>query len=118
MFFASIAFVLISISGMAVRSVPVGSIHPRQASIDSRPHACTGAKGTGICFPLLASGATQDEGECNNIVGIKSLVFPDINEECIGFTSPDCQLDGIPPREFFNINSDDLPADVKSLSCT
>jgi hypothetical protein len=51
---------------------------------DNRPQACTGSKGKGVCFPLIAGKAFKT-GECNNVNVVQSLVFANPDDECIGF---------------------------------
>ncbi|KAJ7823042.1 hypothetical protein B0H14DRAFT_2827212 [Mycena olivaceomarginata] len=112
MFFSAlIAFALLSsLSAIGVQSAAV----PRAKS--TAPQACTGTGGTGKCSPLLAS-TPEDQGVCNNVSGIQSLVFSNAEDECIGFQNADCKVgDGV-AFEFFNLNSDELPSGIKSLSC-
>ncbi|KAJ6572766.1 hypothetical protein DFH09DRAFT_1312547 [Mycena vulgaris] len=118
---ASIAFaVLISFSALAVRSAPVAVSAARTQRIapdkahalaqSSLPQACTGVKGTGTCVVLQT-------GACNNVSNIKSLVFPNPDDECSSSTSPNCNNDDNVALELFNLNSDSLPAGIRSLEC-
>jgi hypothetical protein len=50
------------------------------------PQACSDVGGAGNCFFLL-SGAAFEAGLCNNVGdNVKSLVFDNPNDECVGFT--------------------------------
>ncbi|KAJ6571231.1 hypothetical protein B0H19DRAFT_1064347 [Mycena capillaripes] len=76
--FALIAFAfLASNSALSVHSAPVG--------IATVPHACSEIAGTGSCYAILSGAAFQD-GVCNNVSNIKSLVFTNKDDECVAFS--------------------------------
>ncbi|KAJ6779210.1 hypothetical protein DFH09DRAFT_1325142 [Mycena vulgaris] len=108
---ASIAFTFLA--APAVRSAPLVS---RAAG----PLACTDVNGGGSCFPVLASPPGVNTGECNNLIGVKSLVLSDANE-CLTYLFPDCQLgpdaNNIVVVDLIASSNLNLPGDVKSVEC-
>ncbi|KAJ7866166.1 hypothetical protein B0H13DRAFT_1898228 [Mycena leptocephala] len=95
--FASIAIFLVSLSGLAVQSAHVKPPQPAHNPTPGRPRptgpqACSDVGGAGNCFFLL-SGAAFEAGLCNNVGdNVKSLVFDNPNDECVGFTHQELEL--------------------------
>ncbi|KAJ6632318.1 hypothetical protein B0H10DRAFT_1976937 [Mycena sp. CBHHK59/15] len=120
MFFpASIAFtLLLSLSGIAVHGAPV-------VSREVVPQACTGTNGSGICLPLnvapdntSGNGPAINPAACTNVANsVRSLIL-NVDNDCVGFPNPDCELgDGV-AQEIFSDASGDLPAGLLSFSCS
>ncbi|KAJ7182915.1 hypothetical protein C8R43DRAFT_16795 [Mycena crocata] len=118
MFFsASIAFTFVlSLSGIAVHSAPIA------AREDFVPQACTGVKGSGTCTPLNVASPQPpplpaiNPAACTNVSNVRSLVL-NLDNDCVSFPLPNCQIgDGFATEHFSN-DSDDLAPGIQSISC-
>ncbi|KAJ7922666.1 hypothetical protein B0H13DRAFT_2267411 [Mycena leptocephala] len=124
MFFsASIALTFVlSFSGIAVHSAPV-AIAARE---DFVPQACSGPNLTGTCTPLnVASsnptGPAINPAACTNVSNPKSLKL-NVDNDCVSFPLPDCQIDfesGGFATEHFSDDQDinNLQTAIASISC-
>ncbi|KAJ7489040.1 hypothetical protein FB451DRAFT_1552951 [Mycena latifolia] len=111
MFFsASIAFtVVLSLSGIAVRSAPV------VARDDFVPTACTGPNGTGTCTALKVADDTPSS--CTNVSNVRSLVL-NVDNDCVSFPFADCDFGDSFATEHFSDDSSDLSIAIQSISCS
>ncbi|KAJ6779266.1 hypothetical protein DFH09DRAFT_1369697 [Mycena vulgaris] len=108
---ASIAFTfLVIVSGIAVRSAP---LVPRAAS--GSPLACTELNGGGTCFPLLTNPNFAGRAECNNIVGVKSVILSG-DDDCDTFATTNCSADVV-EAELTSLTDNNIPDNIKSIEC-
>ncbi|KAJ6532363.1 hypothetical protein B0H19DRAFT_1187379 [Mycena capillaripes] len=123
MFFsASIALALIlSFSNIAVHAAPI-DVGPEFV-----PLVCTGPTGTGTCTSLKVASLIREGGRrlalnpagCTNVASPQSMIL-NIDNACITFGEPNCQLDRATLADVglhFSDDSDTMPAGVKSISC-